>query len=167
MGIAIFVIVLVFIIRVMAADKDRMKKGQQPPSVRVPLDRQPQQQLSQPMPATRTGIMVDPADFQLPKAGSPAYSLTPASSNYTAPPPQFTDHYSKDRMESHKALAMMEDRQDDWLARQLREESRRKLEISAMLDLKMSHEGNCDADALRQMHQENCDAEQIRRQFRG
>ncbi len=46
----------------------------------------------------------------------------------------------------------MEDRQNDWLAKQLREESRLARRTSDMFDLKAEHASNCDARDLKDSH---------------
>ncbi len=49
----------------------------------------------------------------------------------------------------------MEDRQNDWLAKQLREESRLLKRTSDMFDLKMEHLDDCDARDLKETHARN------------
>lgn len=46
----------------------------------------------------------------------------------------------------------MEDRDNDWLAKQLREERKALKSTSAMMDLKMSHMEHCEADEIKQSH---------------
>ena len=65
--------------------------------------------------------------------------------------PQNTE---KDR----KSYRMLEDRENDWLARQRREEAASERRFSAMYGLKRMHEANCPAYNLREEHRENCDA---------
>ncbi|MBR5359857.1 MAG: hypothetical protein IK123_03110 [Lachnospiraceae bacterium] len=56
---------------------------------------------------------------------------------------------------------LMDDREHDWLAGQLRDERTAKRRMSDMFDLKMDHSRNCDAEMLRQFHSSNCDAEGV------
>lgn len=60
----------------------------------------------------------------------------------------------------------MEDRKNDFLARQLREEHQRKITMDDMFQLKKSHADHCDADYVRVSHQSNCDAEALKSQYR-
>ncbi len=56
----------------------------------------------------------------------------------------------------------MEDREHDWLARQLAYERAAKGRMSDMFNLKNEHRANCDAGMLRDSHRANCDAEMLR-----
>ncbi|MBR5741764.1 MAG: hypothetical protein IKX91_04335 [Firmicutes bacterium] len=47
---------------------------------------------------------------------------------------------------------LMEDRQNDWLAKQLREEARAAKRTSDMFELKMEHIEDCDARDLKETH---------------
>ncbi len=47
---------------------------------------------------------------------------------------------------------LMEDRQNDWLAKQMREESRALKATSDMFDLKAQHAADCDARDLKETH---------------
>ena len=62
---------------------------------------------------------------------------------------------------SSTSLASIEDREHDWLARQLREEAASERRFSAMYGLKQAHKANCPARNLRDEHRRNCDAEGI------
>ena len=59
------------------------------------------------------------------------------------------------------AYRMLEDRENDWLARQRREEAATERRFSAMYGLKRMHEENCPARNLRDEHHRNCDATSI------
>ena len=48
--------------------------------------------------------------------------------------------------------ALIEDRQHDWLARQLREEKRAKKRGESLLDLGASHDASCDAREVKRLH---------------
>ena len=58
--------------------------------------------------------------------------------------------------------SMMEDRKNDWLARQLFEEKLAERRMISMFDLRYSarreHEEHCDAKELRQSHRKKCNA---------
>ena len=56
---------------------------------------------------------------------------------------------------------MMEDREHDWLARQLAEEKRALRRMSEMFDIKISHSKSWDAESLKRFHAENCSAEGV------
>ena len=56
---------------------------------------------------------------------------------------------------------LMDDREHDWLAGQLRDERTAKRRMSDMFDLKMEHSRSCEAEMLRQFHSSNCNAEGI------
>ncbi len=56
---------------------------------------------------------------------------------------------------------MMEDRNNDWLAKQLRDESRSREIVSEMFQLKMHHQNNCDAEFIKRFHSSKCDASGI------
>lgn len=53
---------------------------------------------------------------------------------------------------------LRDDRNNDWLAKQLREEHRAFREVSDMFGLKIEHASHCDAKLLRNYHHLNCDA---------
>lgn len=57
--------------------------------------------------------------------------------------------------------ASMENRGNDWLARQLAEERAVKKRMSDMFDMRQEHQASCEAASVRQMHQENCDAHNV------
>lgn len=53
---------------------------------------------------------------------------------------------------------LRDDKNNDWLAQQLREEHRAFKVTSEMFDLKIEHAHHCDAKLLEQFHRRNCDA---------
>ena len=63
----------------------------------------------------------------------------------------------------HESFKNLEDRNNDWLANQLKEEKALEGKLSAMYYLKKNHEANCDAKKIRDVHRRNCDAEGIDR----
>ncbi len=56
------------------------------------------------------------------------------------------------------AVSLMEDRNHDWLAGQLREERRALRRTSEMFDLKVAHASSCDAQMIKDFHSRQCDA---------
>lgn len=46
----------------------------------------------------------------------------------------------------------MEDRQNDFLAKQLREERQKKVDIDSMFQLRQSHFNNCDAEYIKSQY---------------
>ncbi|MDO4939836.1 MAG: hypothetical protein Q4E54_07760 [Lachnospiraceae bacterium] len=60
-----------------------------------------------------------------------------------------------------KSFRLLEDRENDWLARQRREEAANERHFSAMYGLKRSHEANCPAGRLKDEHRKNCDADSV------
>lgn len=59
--------------------------------------------------------------------------------------------------------ATMENRGNDWLARQLSEERIVKKKMSDMFDLKQQHAADCDAEYNKMAHANNCDANGVDR----
>lgn len=57
--------------------------------------------------------------------------------------------------------ALMDDRENDWLANQLRDEHKAFKQTSAMFDLKIEHVSHCDSRLLSTYHHINCDASGI------
>ena len=56
------------------------------------------------------------------------------------------------------AYRSMEDRSNDWLAKELREEKRALSRLSEMFEQQMEHKTHCDARILKEYHLNNCDA---------
>ena len=52
----------------------------------------------------------------------------------------------------HNAVGVIRDERNDWLSRQIEEERRAQVRVSAMLGLKRGHEASCDARALKREH---------------
>ncbi|MCR5474442.1 MAG: hypothetical protein K6F28_04485 [Lachnospiraceae bacterium] len=64
-------------------------------------------------------------------------------------------------MNDRNNSVLRDDKTNDWLARQLREEHRAFKATSEMFDLKIEHASHCDARLLEQFHKRNCDANGI------
>lgn len=58
-------------------------------------------------------------------------------------------------------MILKDDRNNDWLAGQLREEARAKARISDMFQMKIDHANNCEAEFIKRFHESVCDAEGI------
>lgn len=54
--------------------------------------------------------------------------------------------------------SLRDDKHNDWLAKQLRDEHLAFKQTSAMFDLKIEHVSHCDAKIMRTQHHEHCDA---------
>jgi hypothetical protein len=65
---------------------------------------------------------------------------------------------SRDMGDSKNSSILRDDRTNDWLAKQLREEHRAFKATSEMFDLKIEHASHCDARFIEQFHKRNCDA---------
>ncbi len=64
-------------------------------------------------------------------------------------------------MSDRNSSVLRDDKNNDWLARQLRDEHRAFKMTSEMFDLKIEHASHCDARLLEQFHRRNCDANGI------
>ncbi len=70
-----------------------------------------------------------------------------------------TDRTSGNMNKEAPVSRLMDDREHDWLARQLAEERIAKKRMSDMFELRKEHAANCDAHNLKAEHMNNCDAE--------
>ena len=68
---------------------------------------------------------------------------------------------NKAKYDGMAAFRSLENRNNDWLARQLREEKQKERLYSEMYGLKRRHEENCPADRLRREHEKSCDADGV------
>ena len=66
-------------------------------------------------------------------------------------------HMARERAVIHE----WEDRDSDWLARQMADERVAKKRMSEMFQLKLEHRYNCDAEMLKQFHESHCEADEI------
>ena len=64
-------------------------------------------------------------------------------------------------LKDQQGMTLKDDRSNDWMARQLRDEAIAMVKVSDMFKLKQSHSSNCDAEFIRRFHESNCDAEGI------
>ncbi|MBR6469179.1 MAG: hypothetical protein IKS84_02270 [Lachnospiraceae bacterium] len=58
-------------------------------------------------------------------------------------------------------MILKDDIANDWLAGQLREESKAMTIISDMFQLKAQHTNSCDAEFIRRFHESSCDADGV------
>ncbi|MBO4904937.1 MAG: hypothetical protein J5367_06910 [Lachnospiraceae bacterium] len=56
---------------------------------------------------------------------------------------------------------LRDDKENDWLARQLRDEHRAFKATSEMFDLKIEHASHCDARLLEQFHRRSCSSDGV------
>lgn len=73
----------------------------------------------------------------------------------------YPKHEGGVKKSSKGSLALKDDRNGDWLAKQLREERSSYYAMSAMFGLKTNHAANCDAYEIKREHYENCDADRV------
>ena len=73
---------------------------------------------------------------------------------------QYSGH-ARSTVRNTGALQLKDDREHDWLHRQLQEEHQAFKRTSAMFDLKHEHAASCDARRNAIYHQQNCDAHGI------
>ena len=80
---------------------------------------------------------------------------------------EMVSHYNSTKnrrssgLKQQESLSMKDDRTNDWMARQLRDEALAMTKVSDMFMLKQSHMNNCDAEFIRRFHESSCDAEGI------
>ncbi len=60
-----------------------------------------------------------------------------------------------------EGIILKDDRNNDWLAMQLREEAKARVRVSDMFQMKIEHSNKCDAEFIRRFHESNCDANGI------
>ncbi|MCR5420668.1 MAG: hypothetical protein K6E98_06670 [Lachnospiraceae bacterium] len=65
------------------------------------------------------------------------------------------------KLKNTEGFNLLDDRNNDWLAKQLNEEKKSKQLISEMFQLKQEHLNNCDAEFIKRFHASNCDAQAI------
>lgn len=138
MGSIVFILVILVIVRRVKLNND--KAGTKRPVLNQP----PRQPVAAPSKVT----------YERP-ANKPA---NPTRTNTASSMASSTSGMMKD---SSKRLTGMEDRQHDWLARQLAEERVAYRRMSDMFELKRSHEASCDARSIQMEHEEHCDADGI------
>ena len=68
---------------------------------------------------------------------------------------------SRDMGDRRNSSVLRDDKENDWLARQLREEHRAFKATSEMFDLKIEHASHCDARLMQQFHHRNCSADGV------
>ena len=65
---------------------------------------------------------------------------------------------SRDMGDKKNSSVLRDDKANDWLAQQLRDEHKAFKATSEMFDLKIEHASHCDARLLEQFHRRNCTA---------
>lgn len=61
----------------------------------------------------------------------------------------------------HDGMTLMDDRANDWMAKQLKDEAIAMVKVSDMFNIKQEHANKCDAEFIRRFHESTCDAEGI------
>ena len=56
---------------------------------------------------------------------------------------------------------LKDDRANDWMARELKEEKAAAAKVRIMFDLKEEHHSSCEAEMIRRFHEDNCDADKV------
>lgn len=80
------------------------------------------------------------------------------SGSYSKSAARNTSYVGMKSGKSYSGSTLRDDRNNDWLANQLRDEHRAFKEVSDMFGLKIEHAAHCDARLLRNYHHLNCDA---------
>lgn len=91
------------------------------------------------------------------RAGNRSIATTPVG----RPTSYASDYQSRRHTSSASISALMEDREHDWLANQLKAEHRAFKNTQDMFDLKIEHSSHCDARYLKQTHHSECDANKV------
>lgn len=63
--------------------------------------------------------------------------------------------------DSGEGMILRDDRNNDWLALQLKEEAKARVRMSEMFQMKIEHANKCDAEFIKRFHESSCDAEGI------
>ena len=83
------------------------------------------------------------------KKENKTYERSPAVQQYYNMHPQKDPARQNGKRKNIQTLScIMEDRENDWLARQLKDEQRSKVIVSQMFSLKQEHHKNCDAGVV-------------------
>lgn len=101
-------------------------------------------------------------------SGQPASAGTVNRKVVTPPPSKVASDMASYSMSKRSnsarekaSITLYEDRNNDWMAKQLSEERRALSLSSAMFELKMEHHGSCDAQLLKDFHRFTCDANSV------
>ncbi len=93
------------------------------------------------------------------KARQAVNTFSPNNTYYT----QKRESLKEKDVELHR----MENRENDWLAKQLRCERQSQIVVSDMFQLKQEHLSDCDAHSIREEHYQACDARTNQETYRG
>ena len=103
------------------------------------------------------GTLNNPAKPALPVAGKPARRT--GFTNYR--PHKDIISVNRDMGDAKGSSTLRDDRNNDWLAMQLREEAKARVRMSDMFQMKTEHSNKCDAEFIKRFHESNCDADGI------
>lgn len=96
------------------------------------------------------------------KKASAKGKRAPAAPRYTNyRPHKDITSVSRDMSDKRGNSVLRDDKNNDWLARQLRDEHKAFKATSEMFDLKIEHASHCDARLIEQYHRRNCSASGI------
>lgn len=101
---------------------------------------------------------------QGPKRAQTMASKSTSRSNFQEP---VKATIKKDSLNRHMAkesggtTALRDDRSNDWLAKQLRDEKNAMYMMSDMFAMKAQHKSSCEAEMIKRFHEDNCDANYV------
>lgn len=104
---------------------------------------------------------------RIPSKTSGDRSYAPVNSFYTGlnkggkPPGAVGRNMPQQVKAKDDGVILKDDKNNDWLAQQLREEAKAKVRMSDMFQLRYEHMNKCDAEFIKRFHESNCDAEGI------
>ena len=85
-------------------------------------------------------------------------SYAPVKNLYTQVAGRSANPVQAKKTVSGEGMILKDDKTNDWLAKQLREESKAVAVLSDMFQLKSEHRNACDAEFIKRFHESNCDA---------
>lgn len=130
----LFIVYIVVIFYVIINSKNKRVKDTRLSSVREPVSKEH---------VIRNKSSYNPADDMLSSAND------------------YTVNEFRKKHSNRDSLLEFEDKNNDWLACQIREESKAAQQVSDMLGLKYNHMRNCDAFNIKVEHSLHCDANGI------
>ena len=93
---------------------------------------------------------------------SEAFRKRRQSQNNFSPNNTYYTQKRPERVNIKSLGTMLEDRDNDWLAQQLRSEQKSQRVVSDMFQLRQEHFSNCEAEEIHTRHVDACNAEQAR-----
>lgn len=102
------------------------------------------------------------AQNQKDTTNSAAFRKARETFNTFSPNNTYYTQKRQSRKERDAALLKMENKDNDWLAKQLRAERQAQIVVSDMFQLKQEHANHCESEMVRAEHFNNCEAQQVR-----